>query len=152
MHGTVEPTEYHGNREITTEKQQQEKRERGRELKAGVGSSCLVSSGKKSIITFQYIVVQAVRKNTTLLHLSLALCSGFRKWRLVISEMKWQCFLATSDVPTSCLAVRTSEVPWVPQVAGDTVSQLESDLSWDGLVYSAATFPASVSSCRESLV
>ncbi len=51
-------------------------------FKAGVDSLSLVSLSKNSLITFQHILLHLVWKNTRLLHLSLALDSDFRKWRL----------------------------------------------------------------------
>ncbi len=59
--------------------------------------------------------------------------------------------LATDDVAMSWLALETSDVPYVLKLASgdltswaasDTVSRLK--LSWDGAVYTAATFPATV--------
>ncbi len=131
-------------------------------VKAEVSSLFLVSSGKNSIIIVQHIVIQLVWKNTRLLHLSLALYSVFKVETMTGSFRSFQrarlsigcsrlCFLGTGNVATSWLAVETSDVPFVPKlasedmtsrVAGDTVSRLESN--WDGPVYSAATFPATI--------
>ncbi len=61
-------------------------------FKAEVGSLFFVSSGKNFIITFQHVVIQVVWKNTRLLHLSLALYSDFRKWRL------WRTLFSQSQV------------------------------------------------------
>ncbi len=62
----------------------------------------MASSGKKSMITFQHIVIQLVRKNTRLLNLSLALDTFGQSW--VISETAcsyWLHFFATGVVATS---------------------------------------------------
>ncbi len=67
--------------------------------------------------------------------------------------------LVTGASVMSWLAVKTSDVPYALKlasgnstswVAGDTVSRLES--SWGGPAYTAATFPATISSHCESLV
>ncbi len=131
-------------------------------VKAEVGSLFLMLSGKSSIIIVQHIVIQVVWKNTRLLHLCLALYSVFKMKTMTGSFRSFQrarlsigcsrlCFLGTGNVATSWLAVETSDVPFVPKlasedmtsrVAGDTVSRLKSN--WDGPVYSAATFPATI--------
>ncbi len=68
-------------------------------------------------------------------------------------------FFASGGVPVSWLAVDTSDMSYIVKlvsgnltswVAGDTVSQLES--SWDKPVYTYTIFPATVSSCCDSLV
>ncbi len=100
-----------------------------------------------------------------------ALYSGFRKlspWQFSHGSFQRACvpvgscmlpFSGTGDVAMSWLAVETSDVPYVLKLAsgvlaswaaGDTVSRLES--SWDGPVYTAATFPATVWSHQESLL
>ncbi len=131
-----------------------------------------MSSGKNSITTFRYIVIQVVRKSTRLRHFSLALYTGLRKWRLwlfsqsqVISERVcsyWLLYIVLlSDWwhRMSWLAVVISDVLYIIKltsgnmtsgVTGDTVSWFES--SWGGPAYSAATFPATFLSHHESLV
>ncbi len=64
-------------------------------------------------------------------------------------------FLASRDLATSWAAVKTNEMPYALKLAsgdltswaaGDTISLLES--SWDGPVYTAATFLATVLFCE----
>ncbi len=122
-----------------------------RKLKAGIGSLFLVSSNKNSLITFhQYCNSASLKEHKTSAPL---LGSVFR-----LSKMKNMrdtfrpitdhvgCsvlhFLATGDITTDLLAVKTSYMPDIlilpsgdstSLVAGDTVSQLE--LSSDRSVY-----------------
>lgn len=48
-------------------------------VKAGVGSFILMSLGKNPIINSKHIIIQVVWENIWLVHLLLALLSGFRK-------------------------------------------------------------------------
>ncbi len=112
---------------------------------------------------FQHFVIQLIWKNSRLLLLSLALDSDrHRHFSANHGNVRERVFLLAAlccDITTSLLAVETSDVPFVLKLAsgnltswaaGDAVSRLES--SWDGPVYTAATFPATVWSHRESLV
>ncbi len=118
-------------------------------LLVGAGSLFLVSSDKYFILTSE---------RTRLLLLSLALCldcdgnisanqGSFQRANLPIGCPLLH-FIVTGCVTMSWFAVETSDVPCILKLAsndltswaaGDTVSRLE--LSWDGPVYTAATFP-----------
>ncbi len=118
-----------------------------------LGLAVYLSSGKNSIITFQHILIQLVWKNTRLLHLSLALYSDFRGWRL------WQGLFSRARVFLLAALRRVSKQQmmslwaywllrqvmcsktgfwWLDKPSSnDTVSRLKSN--WDGPVYTAAT-------------
>ena len=71
-------------------------------LKASVGRIFLASLGKNSIITFQHIVIQVFWEKTRLLHLLMALFSGFKKsspWRETLANHR---SFQRESVPIGC--------------------------------------------------
>ncbi len=129
-------------------------------LKAGVGRFLLRAIQQKFIVTFQHFVIQLVWKNTGLLHLSLALCSDFRKWRpwrilfgqsQVISERAcsyWLLYTALLSDRWCCYKLKL--------ISGNNSvcrkHRLPARVELRRTSLNAATFPATVLFCCQSLV
>ncbi len=130
-------------------------------LKVRVGSFSLVSLHSNSIITFQHIVIQLVLKQKyTSAPLHDSVSSVFRLWRDIFSKSNFRehVFLLTSDIATNLSGVETSDMTNALKLASadNSVCRWLRQPAWVELkqtsFYSAATCPATDSSCCESSV
>ena len=107
-------------------------------IKPAVGRMLLASLGKNSIITFQHIVIQVLWEIARLLHLLLALFSGFKKssprsyWAFLLAVHSTEAAPKFAPADGRCLVFPQLILTWLPgyKLSRSTAKQYATRCFW----------------------